>query len=417
MKILYLGFSGTGEINATGQTLGSLYADLPKSDYLELLYNKTTAGSQDNVLEIPLAVAPIDLVLRKTIKLIRRLRGGQNIPSEAGLNDSVRVSGISLGERFLRSARVLADISPVWLPRKFLKNVKQSSPEVIHSLLGNVRMMKVAIALSRKLGVPIVPHFMDDWPTTLYPNNELCGAARHAVNKSVDKLMSRSPVLICIGDQMASVYHQRYMKPTYVAAYGVEEKITLKYQPTNTSLRQLVYAGGLHLGRQEVLEWVASCLVGTYWNVVVYAPQKGKPHINISYENSIPVDELQTTLAKADALLFVESFLPGIAEYTKLSVSTKTAQYVAANRPVVLAGPLEQASINLLKEYLASSWHVTEMTEEASLELKNFLEKGLSSQIEETSVPKEFTAKHMRQALLTAFDVARKAMAQVGDYR
>ena len=417
MKILYLGFSGIGEANATGQTLTSLYADLPVADYLELIYNKETAGSPTNCLEIPRSVAPIDLIKWKMITISRRLRGRWNHSSETGLNDSVRVSEVSLGTRFLRSARALVDLSPVWIPRTLLEKVKQSSPEVIHSLLGNVRMMKVAVILSRKLGIPIVPHFMDDWPSTLYPNNEIWGLARISVNRSLEKVMLNSPVLICIGKQMASVYQQRYEKPTFVAAYGVEESNTSLYLAAETTTRRLVYAGGLHLGRKEVIEWVASCLHGTDWKVEVYATKKGKSHEKLSYKNPTSVNELKKVLANADALLFVESFLPGIAESTKLSVSTKTAQYVVANRPAILVGPRGQASIELLKEFLACSRHITELTEKSSLELNRFLTTGVRGRIKASKVPKEFTGQYMREALLSAFNVAHITGAIVGDKR
>lgn len=403
MRILYLGASGSAMANATGQTLRSLFLDLPPENLVEAVYE---AGGGPRVLTIPDVAAPLDYVLRGGVRMFRRVRGGSDLRAPTGLNAAIRIDGLSAQQRLLRDLRAAADLSPVRVPRSLLSQVREFAPDVIYSLLGNVRMMKLAIALSDKLSVPIVPHFMDDWPSTLYPNGELEGRARKTVQRTLKGVIDRSPVVVCIGEQMAEEYHRAFDRPTYTAAYGVEETEAPDYEMRMEYPRRLVYAGGLHLGRQQVLEWVASHLNGSGWTVVAYAPWRGSPHANIQYMDPIPVEQIPGTLASADALLFVESLEPAVAAYTRLSVSTKTAQYMAANRPVVLIGPSGQASIELLGRNLSSSIKIDEITESAGDGLRRFLKYGLPERMAARPVPRAFTGKAMREALVDAINDA-----------
>ena len=78
-------------------------------------------------------------------------------------------------------------------------------------------------------------------------------------------------------------------------------------------------------------------------------------------------------LRSATALLFVESLQPEIAAFTRLSVSTKVPQYLAARRPIVAVGPRGQASIGELAEN-ASTALIVHGTSAADLEpLERFL--------------------------------------------
>ncbi|HCS61369.1 MAG TPA: hypothetical protein DIW46_08240 [Microbacterium sp.] len=400
--------------NATGQTLRSLYLDLPHENLLELVY---TAGGESAVT-IPATVAPIDLALRGVVRAIRKLRGSGGDDPPTALNDAIKVDGQSTTARVWKDLRAAADVSPVRISRGLLAQIQDFGPDVIYTLLGNVRIMKLAIALSEELDIPIVPHFMDDWPGTLYPNGELGGRARSSALRSLDRVLDRSPVLVCIGDMMAAEYRQRYARPVHVAAFGIEEPATPAYTARRSaSSRRLVYAGGLHLGRQHVLEWVASCLEGSDWMLEVYAPTSGTPTPNIRYMPPVAVGEISTLLAAADALLFVESLEPSIADYTRLSVSTKSAQYVGANRPAILIGPARQASIELLSENLAASIHIDRLSDASAVEIQFFLESGLPACIPARKVPPQFSGRAMRESMIAAIESAAEIWTSRGNGR
>lgn len=385
--------------NATGQTLRSLMCELPAENVFEVAYE---ALGRTNAFMIPESAAPVDLLLRGGIRLVRTLRGRTEQGSATGLNDAIKIESLSWKQRLWRGFRAAADVSSVRVPRRLREAAQEFAPDAIYTLLGNVRIMKLAVALSEKLNVPIVPHFMDDWPSTLYPNGELRGRARLEVERTLERVVRRSPVVMCIGNRMAEQYNTTYARPTRVAAFGIEEERTPDYVPSSELPRRLVYAGGLHLGRQRVLEWVASQLDNTGWIVDAYTPKAGATHANIRYQDPIPVEDVHAALSDADALLFVESLDPAVADYTRLSVSTKTAQYVGANRPVILIGPDGQASMDLLAQSLTSQVRFDELTDTTGRALREYLLQGLPAYLDAHDVPRSFSGRAMRETFNAA---------------
>lgn len=417
MRILYLGARGSHANNATGQTLRCLYSAIPSADVLELVYDADSANDATNVFVIPESSAPADAALRAAIKVVRR--SGRSTPQTIapGLNDAIKNDTLTVRNRLWRDVRAAADVSPVRLPAALLARVAEFRPTVLHTLLGNVRIMKLALALSVKFDIPIVPHFMDDWPRTLYPNGELRNRARSLVKRALANVIARSPVLLCIGDKMAAEYGERYARPTHVAAYGIDQVSTPRFEarpPGGT--RRLVYAGGLHLARQEVLEWVGSQLAPSHWSVDVFTSVAGPPNVNIRYRPEVSVDRVAEALADADALLFMESLLPSIADYTQLSVSTKTAQYVGANRPVVLIGPPGQASLDVLSESLGSMIRIESLSPVEGTRLLEYLEAGIPKTMEATTIPAALSGGVMRDSMIEAFTVAQKRWQQRGSW-
>ncbi|OZB82669.1 MAG: hypothetical protein B7X32_12855 [Microbacterium sp. 13-71-7] len=381
-----------------------MLSEMPGDRLLQVVYDAEQIESP--FIRIPESAALLDVVMRAPVRLLRRARGASSIPAPGGLNDAIKVSGDGLRARVWRSLRAAADIAPVRLPRSFIDEIRRFEPEAIYTLLGNVRMMKLAIALSKKLDIPIVPHFMDDWGGTLYPNGELGGLARRSVERSFDRVIARSPDLVCIGERMAEEYQDRFDRRAFVAAFGAEEAVTSEFTASARAPRTLVYAGGLHLGREAVLRWAATALKNTGWHLEVYSPSPGVSHPNITYKTKVPVADIPTVLAAADALLFVESLDPAIADYTRLSVSTKTAQYVVANRPTVLVGPARQASIELLERSLPSRTSFASLDGQSAASLSTFLAEASRRDIPSRPLPAEFAAKKMRAGLEEALSIS-----------
>lgn len=107
--------------------------------------------------------------------------------------------------------RAFSDLSPVCLPQEAVQWIKGFRPGVIYTCLGNVRMTKLTLAISRAAGnVPVVPHFMDDWPSTLYADGRLGGLPRRIFQRHLRRLFGSVPLGFCIGSHMAAEYASRY---------------------------------------------------------------------------------------------------------------------------------------------------------------------------------------------------------------
>ncbi len=122
------------------------------------------------------------------------------------------------------------------------------------------------------------------------------------------------------------------------------------------------YVGGLHLGRVEVVRNVARALEvsaarARSWQLELFVPEADAllaaelagEHAVVSHGGSLTPDRVPQALVDADALLFIESSAPHITAFTRLSVSTKVPQYLAAERPVLVLGPEEQSSVRAVR--------------------------------------------------------------------
>ncbi|WP_299930986.1 hypothetical protein [uncultured Nocardioides sp.] len=281
------------------------------------------------------------------------------------MNNSVERDGSLTPRQQLRVfATAVNDLGPVHLPRDLVDKARDFAPQVIHSLLGGVRAMKIASEMAERLDLPVVPHFMDDWVENLFNQGQLGGYARRTVEREFERVLSHSPILLTIGDRMRAEFEDRLHRPAVVVGNSVDfsefDRVRRESGHRGTTPRTLRYVGGLHLGRDQVVRSLARRLVeinaGENWMVELNVPPAdaalaeslSSENVNVHYGGSLRPDEVQHALASADALLFIESTAPGVARFTRLSVSTKVPQYLGAARPVLVLGPADQSSVQVL---------------------------------------------------------------------
>jgi hypothetical protein len=361
-RVLHVGFNPIGSPTNTGLTLGSMFADWPRDRLFEVY---TMSGQQmvheHNGVVAPPSSAPVDGLVRQIL--------GSRLPAPAGdgLNSAVSRKGVPTppGVRARVALSMLNDLGPVWTGGRWVDSVAEWRPEVLHSLLGGVRITRLVLALSRRLDVPIVPHFMDDWMRTMYADGQLFGLARREVNRLVDGVLARSPLCIAIGKDMQSEYASRLGKECRVVGNSVDfqafDDIWRPISP-DAERRSISYVGGLHLGRAGVLSHVGKAIerhravVGPSWVLRLMVPAADLPRAEklaaetdtIEVAGTVHPNEVPAALIQSDALLFVESSDQGVAPFTRLSVSTKVPEYLAARRPILVVGPDGQASVRAL---------------------------------------------------------------------
>jgi glycosyltransferase involved in cell wall biosynthesis len=359
-RVLVIAADPFGGTTGTGVTLSNLFHGWPK-DRLAQVYAtemKPTTTTCDQYYRYAPSNAPVDYYVRRLLS-----KGNRRIFTEAS-----GIAGVpAVGSRGSWSAvahrqmRAIADLSPARLPQTLMTWVYEFDPDLVYSLLGSVRTMRMACKVARLCGKPLVPHFMDDWPTTLYASGELAGYARRTVTSSLREVVRQSPQGICISGLMAEEYMLRYEMPFVDFANCVDkanfhDPASTQVEPSNSV--DLVYVGGLHLGRWELLKDVAAAaqrasVGGLEARLTVHAPDahlrqyghalSGLPFLRLG--KSLAKNEVSSVLHGAAVLVHVESYDEDIRQYTRLSLSTKIPQYMAAGKPILGYGPAELASM------------------------------------------------------------------------
>jgi hypothetical protein len=387
-RVLHVGHHPIGAPTNSGLTLGTMFGSWPDSELLQVCIRAHEAAPlRGEVVMTPAALAPVEFGLRAALKpfLWARRAVGANVERESdGMNNSVQRSGaLSTSQRARLAVGVVNDIGPVWLTPKLRKEVKRFRPHVVHSLLGGVRAMRLSLALSRYLDVPLVPHFMDDWVDNLFTHGQLGGYARSQTELVFAQVLERAPVCLTIGEDMRREFEFRLNRPCVTVGNSVDlDDYSGAGHGQAHSRPKLVmrYVGGLHLGRDQVLSVLAEVLDresfgDRKWTLELFVPEHDRGRAgrmaerfrSVVHGGSLAPSEVPGTLVTADALVFLESELPGITSFTRLSVSTKVPQYLASSRPLLVMGPPDQASVRTLMRSSLSVYSGSSPSPEALL--------------------------------------------------
>ncbi|WP_431896137.1 glycosyltransferase family protein [Micromonospora haikouensis] len=349
-----------------GITSSNLFAGWPRDRLAQL---HTEDGAQAEVCErffrLPLRQAPVEYHLRR---LLQRQRG-QGPASTAGGNAGPAEQGAAdQGTAARAQLHAAYDLSPLRVPHGLGDWLRDFRPDVVYCTLGTIRLTRLALLAARRCRTPMVPHFMDDWPATLYADGELGGLARRALHRGLSAVLRRSAFGLGISAPMAEEYRRRYGIPFTAFANSVADSeldppAGRPDRPEGSGTLELVYVGALHLDRWESLLAVADAVdaanrAGRSMRLTLHVPEKdrawygprfaGRPAVRVA--EPLADADVPAVLRGADILLHVESFAEAHRRYARYSLSTKLPRYLAAGRPILGYGPAE----------LASMWHIEE---------------------------------------------------------
>jgi hypothetical protein len=228
---------------------------------------------------------------------------------------------------------------------------------------GGVASLKVAYTLSKKLNIPIVIHFMDNWRHHIqWEDNPLLKGYKRKLDKYCKLCYSRSNRCIAISPKMAKVYteetginHSYIMNSVKVADYICTPK-------EKGDTINFVYAGGLHLGRNKALLDIADIVeeISKSRNakLLIYTSKENIELYSKDFEGfkntkllpAIEHDRIKEVYENADVLVHIESDALVGNGFFKYSISTKIPEYLATGKPMLFYGPSDIYLYEFLKE-------------------------------------------------------------------
>ncbi|MGW4498549.1 glycosyl transferase family 1 [Micromonospora sp. NPDC004336] len=363
-RVLVVGAQPFNRSTNDGITLSNLFHGWP-ADRLAQVHTVDRARCTDvctSFYHFGLRNYPVDHGLR-------RLLGAAGGPVGSALASGGAMPASRGGRsRLMAQVRAVADLTPCRFPDDLGPWLRRHQPDLVYSFLGSVRVNRLAVRIARDLGIPLVPHFMDDWPRTNYGSGELFGLARVSLLRTLRAAVRIAPRGMCISQPMAEEYQRRYGIPFGAFANCVDDAAFAAH-PADDAARvpseaiELVYVGGLHLGRWQTLARLAEVLDRLAGDppvprLTIYAPERDLSQFreafagrrSVSLDRWLHSDEVPKVLHAADVLVHAESFAPAHRRYTRLSLSTKIPQYLAAGRPILGFGPAELASMRHIVE-------------------------------------------------------------------
>lgn len=268
---------------------------------------------------------------------------------------------------------LLSDQAPICINHYIYEKIEEFKPDVIYTLGASVNALKLSYDLSIKYSVPIVIHHMDNWLHSIqWEDNLLLSSYVKKLRAYCFLCYSRSSNSIAISENMAEdftietgIKHSVIMNSTEISKYSCDLK-------KNTKCFNIIYAGGLHLGRYKSL-----IELGNVIENLGLEKEKIRLHIYTNDENigrygycfahlkrtilhkSVSHDKITEIYSKADVLLHVETTNLNSTDFFKYSISTKIPEYLSTGKPILLYCPddiylYKFMSVNKLAETVSS---------------------------------------------------------------
>lgn len=401
IRVLIINGDPIGSKSGLGITLKTLFSDWPESHICQIIFNPDCEGENDFFIHhFNLLYAPLDSWARPILNRI--LNRGVTQDTQATINTpAVRYKGL---KAILHDViRGFFDMSPVYVDRETWTIINDFNPDVIYTMMGSIRIMRYARKVAKCRGIQVVPHFMDNWPDTIYTTSIFSWLARQICLGNIRKLLNLSKVGLAISPMMAELYQQKYNLPFKYIGNGTEKvsKPVIKKQKVGIVF---IYCGGMHLERWKslidigkVLEDIKGAELRLFVPGNDWITFEGQLSVlkSVRFMGEISPNQVISHLEDGDVLIHIESFEPNIYNYIKYSLSTKIPQYLSMGKPILCYTPTGIASSHFITSAKAGLW-ATDI-------------EGLNRTISQLVLD-----PHLRENLgINAFQVAKEISAEV----
>jgi len=349
------------EDNQTSITLRSFFEKWPKEKIATLIcgsFNVKKRGLVDNrtfFLSI------------KDVKFLKYFLKEKRTPSSFEVNTGHLIpENTSIFFKVRKTLKLFLtdslDFFPYKCPTSLFHFIDDFNPEVIYTNVENARICFLLQEIQNRKGLSIVPHFFDDFPTTIYSAN-LSKIQKFFFNKKLKKLIAQAPACLCISEAMCTEYTKRYKRSEFFPLMNSVEKFygnaNFELKPSKERKLRICYAGTLHYKRDEILILLCHMFIlikDLQFEFTIYTPEKDwntyknrfNMFENVMYGGYKDRENIFTIMCESDILVHVESFDNSIQNVTRFSISTKIPEYLSTGNIILSIGPRGIASIDYL---------------------------------------------------------------------
>ena len=236
---------------------------------------------------------------------------------------------------------------------KLVKWALDFQAEVIYGHFSSLNSLRFLLRMQHALDIPLVLHFMDDFPEALYRNGFASRYLRKIYLSEFSALVHSADVAIAICQEMAEEYEKRYQRkvlslpmPVEIDAYQTETRTQwVSGQPF-----RLRYGGRVGWAIRESLADVAGVIhklwqdgVDVTFDLATFQkdllPGNCINLRGVNIQRPGPLADLPRLQAAADILLICYDFDPVSFREARYSMPSKLADCLASGSPILVYGP------------------------------------------------------------------------------
>ena len=261
--------------------------------------------------------------------------------------------------------------------KEVLKSVEKFEPDVLYlRIVGEpYYYLPMTLYVKKKLNIPLVIHFMDDFELRLLATSKYNLARKityYLYNNLLKKVLSVSDVNFVISESMKEAFAERYGKEFKVAHNGIKDADRDYYishrQKKADNKFTLLWAGSLEKTKdQDIILSIAKAVellsakkrlkkeVELLLNIPRIHLDKAKVLAKefdfISYQEYQPVEEYKKLLGRVHLLLIGRNFDDSTKAYTQYSFHNKLPDFLASRTPILCIGPEWDNTLNIFKRH------------------------------------------------------------------
>lgn len=360
-NILIISNNAISDTNNNGKTIGSIFADYPEKKVRQLYFNsEKPTGKKINSFFRITDREMLDSFLRKSDSAGNEQ---QNLIESENSNNAK--SSIQRNN----TTRIIREIvwkNSNWKSQELSNWLNEFSPDVIFFVAGDTGFTyDIVFSIKNKYNTKLITYITDDYILPRKTVNLFWWIRRNSIFNKMKKAINQSELLLTISPKMKKVYSEIFNKNSTVVSNMTNSLSLTNNKFEDKNYIKLIYAGGLHYNRYQVLEKLGKAILNINNHTSISDPKiklfiytnqipekKVLNKINVAgasqYKGSLKFDELVTELNDSDILVHVESFDVKSIESTKLSLSTKIGEYLSLGKPILAIGPENIASMEYL---------------------------------------------------------------------
>ena len=369
-RLLFVTPHAFNHVTGGGVAFTNLFRGWP-ADRLLTVHNDPEPTS-DDVCRLYYRLGPAEIDLAEPFASLRRLfrreAGGAAEAGAApatgtarpGLTLAVKRMGLRvLGQSFPERAAVTPALE---------RRIAEFKPSVLYTILGSNGMMTLIEDILRRFDIPLVVHFMDDWPAAAHRHGFFASGERRAMERHLGRLITRAAECLAISSAMAAAYAERYGREfrAFQNAIDISRwKDLAKRDLATGKPAELLYVGSIYPNAQldlliDCAEAVAGLNDGGFPIKLAISTPSGHGdryrsrlaiHPAIAIEDTIRDDaQFYARIAAADALLIPVNFDADSVRFIRYSMPAKLPAYMVSGTPILVYGSPATAQVRYAEE-------------------------------------------------------------------
>jgi len=311
-----------------------------------LSYIRRSEDKKSGPIEVDIGTPPEVLEAQKNREDIQSL-------THRGFHCSLRLLGVQEILRRWHTSSQLLD----W--------IEAFRPDILYTQLSDLNLMRLVGQILRIMPIPLVLHFMDDWPATMYRQGLLSVLVRSTANRHLLQLVQSAAVCMGISEFMCKVYSQRYGREFHPFHNIIEWELwepRARKQWSAGSPFTLLYRGRIGTANSQSVMDIADAVrilqsSGKKVQFAIFTPDLQvatklglMEHPAVTLLSAVPYAELPAALSTADVLVLPLDFDPRSRAFAQYSMPTKVPEYMACGVPVLVYAPARHAVSLYAKE-------------------------------------------------------------------